>query len=42
LLDDRLGARWATVATAIVALAICPLAFALAPHLAGAREKAPG
>lgn len=36
---DRVGAHWATAATAIVALAIYPLAFALAPHLAEARDK---
>jgi MFS family permease len=35
VLGDWLGAYWATAATAIVALAIYPLAFALAPHLAG-------
>ncbi len=38
LLGDWVGAHWATAATAIVALAIYPLAFALAPHLANARE----
>ena len=37
VLGDRAGAHWAT---AIVALVILPLAFALAPHLAGVREKA--
>jgi FSR family fosmidomycin resistance protein-like MFS transporter len=39
VLGDRVGADWATAATAMVALAILPLAFALAPHLAGVREK---
>jgi MFS transporter, FSR family, fosmidomycin resistance protein len=34
MLGDRFGADWATAATAVVALAIFPLAFALAPHLA--------
>jgi MFS family permease len=34
LLGDALGANWGAAATAIVALAICPLAFVLAPHLA--------
>jgi FSR family fosmidomycin resistance protein-like MFS transporter len=34
LLGDRFGAYWATAATALVALSIFPLAFALAPHLA--------
>jgi MFS family permease len=33
VLGDWAGAHWATAATAIVALAIYPLAFALAPHL---------
>ncbi|WP_407181748.1 MFS transporter [Bradyrhizobium sp. STM 3562] len=33
LLGDALGATMATVATAATALAICPLALALAPHL---------
>jgi MFS transporter, FSR family, fosmidomycin resistance protein len=37
-LGDWLGAQWATAATAIVALTIFPLAFALAAHL----PKAPG
>jgi MFS transporter, FSR family, fosmidomycin resistance protein len=39
VLGDWVGAHWATAATAIVALAIFPLAFALAPHLADVREK---
>jgi predicted MFS family arabinose efflux permease len=34
VLGDWVGPQWATAATAIVALAIFPLAFALAPHLA--------
>jgi MFS transporter, FSR family, fosmidomycin resistance protein len=34
LLGDRLGIDWATLATAMTALAICPFAFVLAPHLA--------
>ena len=34
VLGDALGVGWATAATAIVALAIFPLAFALAPHVA--------
>jgi MFS transporter, FSR family, fosmidomycin resistance protein len=38
-LGDHVGPHWATAATAMVALAICPLAFALAPHLAGVREQ---
>jgi FSR family fosmidomycin resistance protein-like MFS transporter len=33
ILGDKLGANWATMATAMTALAVCPLAFALAPHL---------
>jgi hypothetical protein len=33
-LGDWVGAYGATVATALVALSIFPLAFALAPHLA--------
>jgi MFS transporter, FSR family, fosmidomycin resistance protein len=33
ILGDALGVNWATAATAIVALAIFPLAFALAPHV---------
>ena len=33
-LGDAVGASWAIAATAIVALAIFPLAFALAPHVA--------
>jgi MFS transporter, FSR family, fosmidomycin resistance protein len=36
LLGDALGSTAATVATAVTALAICPLALALAPHLADA------
>jgi MFS family permease len=42
VLGDWVGAPWATAATALVALTIFPLAFALAPHLADAREKATG
>ena len=34
LLGDWFGVSWATAATAMVALSIFPLAFALAPHLA--------
>jgi len=34
VLGDWVGAHWATAATAMVALAIFPLAFALAPNLA--------
>jgi FSR family fosmidomycin resistance protein-like MFS transporter len=33
ILGDKLGANWATMAPAMTALAVCPLAFALAPHL---------
>ncbi|MGI3776913.1 MAG: MFS transporter [Janthinobacterium lividum] len=40
LLGDAVGAGWATAATAAVALAIFPLAFALAPHVA--RAGTPG
>ncbi|KAA5608196.1 MFS transporter [Rhodovastum atsumiense] len=39
MLGDQVGAPWATAATAIVALAILPLAFALAPHLTEGRER---
>ena len=39
VLGDQVGAQWATAATAIVALATYPLAFALAPHLAHAEKK---
>jgi FSR family fosmidomycin resistance protein-like MFS transporter len=39
VLGDWVGAPWATAATAIVALAMYPLAFALAPYLADVREK---
>lgn len=39
VLGDWVGVHWATAATAIVALAIFPLAFALAPHVAGVREN---
>ena len=39
MLGDWAGAQWATAATAIVALAIYPLAFALAPHLADLRQQ---
>jgi MFS transporter, FSR family, fosmidomycin resistance protein len=34
VLGDKLGIAWATLATAITALAICPFAFVLAPRLA--------
>ena len=37
LLGDAAGPNWATAATAFVALAIFPLAFALAPHVAPAQ-----
>ena len=41
MLGDRLGVTWAVTTTAIVALSIFPLAFALAPHLAlPARKQA--
>jgi MFS family permease len=40
VLGDWVGAHWATAATAVVALAIYPLAFALEPHLADVREDA--
>jgi MFS transporter, FSR family, fosmidomycin resistance protein len=33
-LGDKLGISWATLATTMTALAICPLAFVLAPRLA--------
>jgi FSR family fosmidomycin resistance protein-like MFS transporter len=39
VLGDWVGAHLATAATAIVALAIYPLAFALAPHPGDVREK---
>lgn len=39
LIGDWFGAYWATAATAMVALSIFPLAFALAPHLAGVPGK---
>jgi len=39
MLGDQVGPYWATAATALVALAIYPLAFALAPHLADARGE---
>ncbi|MBV9784879.1 MAG: MFS transporter [Acidisphaera sp.] len=44
ILGDWVGAYWATAATAIVAMAIFPLAFALAPRLAAvpARERDQG
>src|SRR5450432_3959848 len=32
MLGDKLGIDWATIATAMTALAVFPLAFALAPH----------
>jgi FSR family fosmidomycin resistance protein-like MFS transporter len=38
LLGDSFGVTWATAATAMVALAIFPLVFALAPHLATDRQ----
>jgi MFS transporter, FSR family, fosmidomycin resistance protein len=34
ILGDKVGVDWATMATAMTALAVFPLAFALAPHLA--------
>lgn len=40
LLGDAFGVTWATAATAMVALAIFPLAFALAPRLAVERSGA--
>jgi MFS family permease len=39
MLGDWLGVDWAMAATAMVALAIFPLAFALAPHLASAEIR---
>ncbi len=39
VLGDWVGAYWATAATAIVALVICPLAFALTPHLRAAVQN---
>jgi FSR family fosmidomycin resistance protein-like MFS transporter len=41
VLGDWVGAYWATAATAMVALAIYPLAFALAPHVASGRAAVP-
>lgn len=41
VLGDWLGAYWATAATAAVALAIFPFAFALAPHLADIGDDEP-
>jgi len=41
VLGDFVGAYWATAATAIVAMAIYPLAFALAPHLTEERAAQP-
>lgn len=38
-LGDWVGVDWGTAATAITALATCPLAFALAPRLAPEREE---
>jgi MFS transporter, FSR family, fosmidomycin resistance protein len=38
MLGDRFGADWATAATALVALMIYPLVFALAPHLSDLRK----
>lgn len=40
-LGDHVGPHWAAAATAMVALAICPLAFALAPHLSAIRDGRP-
>lgn len=42
VLGDHVGAYWATAATAIVALTVYPLAFALAPHLAAGRRSERG
>ena len=39
VLGDRVGAHWATAATAIVALTILPAALALAPHLTDGRGR---
>jgi MFS family permease len=39
VLGDWAGAHWATAATAMVALAIYPLAFVLAPHLVRETER---
>ncbi len=41
VLGDWVGAHWATAATAMAALAIYPLAFALAPYLADAPGRNP-
>jgi FSR family fosmidomycin resistance protein-like MFS transporter len=41
MLGDKLGIDWATIATALTALAVCPLAFALAPRLAPDSNTAP-
>jgi MFS family permease len=41
VLGDWVGPHWATAATAMVALAIFPLAFALAPHLASSQKQPP-
>jgi MFS transporter, FSR family, fosmidomycin resistance protein len=41
-IGDLSGAYWATATTAMVALLTFPLAFALAPHLAGGLGKKPG
>ena len=38
VLGDWVGIDWGTAATAITALATCPLAFALAPHLAHGQD----
>jgi len=38
ILGDFVGVHWATAATAMVALAIFPLAFALAPHLSNNKQ----
>ena len=39
ILGDAVGANWAVAATAMVALAIFPLAFALAPHVASTGHR---
>ena len=39
ILGDAVGATWAAAATAVVALAIFPLALALAPHVAPAETR---
>ncbi len=42
VVGDWMGPQWATAATAIVALTIFPLAFALAPHLPKVEENERG